>query len=331
MRAPPARLTNLTLLAALLVTFATGLGAVATGSEHGRWVVIGHGIAGMAVILLIPWKSRIVQAGLRTARRSRWASLTLAGLTAATLLFGLGYTTGLISEVGGIRGMWLHIAAALVLVPLALWHVLARKARPKKTDLSRRTLLRTGAIGVAAAGLYGTAAAAVHLAQLPGTRRRFTGSYLAKGMPVTSWLDDQIPTIDPAQWRLTVVDARGRRELTLQDLTQHHVRLRATLDCTSGWYAHEEWTGVPVDALIREVGTARSLYVHSVTGYGISLPLEGGLLLATGVGGAPLTPGHGYPLRLVAQGRRGFWWVKWVDRIELQDTPWWWQPPFPIT
>jgi len=41
--------------------------------------------------------------------------------------------------------------------------------------------------------------------------------------------------------------------------------------------------------------------------------------------------GHGYPLRLAAPGRRGYWWVKWVDRIELQATPWWWQPRFPVT
>jgi DMSO/TMAO reductase YedYZ molybdopterin-dependent catalytic subunit len=53
--------------------------------------------------------------------------------------------------------------------------------------------------------------------------------------------------------------------------------------------------------------------------------------LATRVGGAPLAARHGFPLRLVAPGRRGFWWVKWVERIELQPTPWWWQPPFPLT
>ncbi|MGH2675460.1 MAG: molybdopterin-dependent oxidoreductase, partial [Actinomycetota bacterium] len=45
----------------------------------------------------------------------------------------------------------------------------------------------------------------------------------------------------------------------------------------------------------------------------------------------PLDPGHGYPARIVAPGRRGFWWVKWVERVELSPVPWWWQWPFPLT
>jgi len=37
---------------------------------------------------------------------------------------------------------------------------------------------------------------------------------------------------------------------------------------------------------------------------------------------AVVTPaGHGAPVRLVAPGRRGFIWVKWVTRIELHDEP----------
>jgi len=152
-------------------------------------------------------------------------------------------------------------------------------------------------------------------------------------MPTTSWLDDVPPEVDPATWRLVVADADGERELSLDELSRHDARLRATLDCTSGWYAHQDWEGVPVAALVRNTGAAGSLHVHSSTGYWIQFPIGDldRLLLATRAGGAPLSVGHGFPVRLVAPGRRGFWWVKWVDRIELRSTPWWWQPPFPVT
>jgi DMSO/TMAO reductase YedYZ molybdopterin-dependent catalytic subunit len=338
MRSPPTRLTNTALLAALVLAFGTGVGAVATGSPPGRWVVIGHGVAGVVVVLLIPWKSRIVRRGARRARSSRWASYTLAALCLITLALGFGYASGLVRSVFGTAGMWLHVAAGLSLVPLVVWHSLARRARPRRADLSRRTLLRAGALVGLAAGGYAAVTVAVRLSGLPGAQRRFTGSYQSgsfspAAMPNTIWLDDGVPDVDPVAWRLTISDARGEYVLPLTDLATQSRRLRATLDCTSGWYAVQDWTGVPVNLLIREVGQARSLVVRSMTGYWVRFPVHDldHLLLATGVGDEQLSAGHGFPLRLVAPGRRGYWWVKWVDRIELQTAPWWWQPPFPIT
>jgi len=72
--------------------------------------------------------------------------------------------------------------------------------------------------------------------------------------------------------------------------------------------------------------------VTSRTGYARRFPVRDvpHLLLATGYEGRPLAARHGSPARLVAPGRRGFWWVKWVTGIEVSDLPWWRQSPFPL-
>src|SRR6201994_2066441 len=114
---PPGRQTNQALLVVLLFAFGTGVATVAIGAPDGAWVAIGHGICGMAVVLLIPGKSRVVRGGLLRARLSRWLSLVLAALALITLIAGLGYATGLMRSIAGKTGLWLHIAVALALVP----------------------------------------------------------------------------------------------------------------------------------------------------------------------------------------------------------------------
>ena len=271
------------------------------------------------------------------ARLSRWLSLLLAALALIALIAGLGYAIGLVRSIAGESGLWLHIAVALALVPLVVWHVLARRIRPRRTDLSRRTLLRAGVLATGLVGLYAASEAAIRALGLPGTRRRFTGSYETasfrpEAMPSTSWLLDAVPNVDPDRWRLTIKDAQGSRELTLVQLAAFTTQVRATLDCTSGWYSQQDWTSVPLGTLLhrgpksRACTRTRSLATGSVSRFTTWDLLQ----LATGVGGAPLSADHGFPLRLVAPGRRGYWWVKWVDRIELQATPSWWQPLFPV-
>lgn len=109
--------------------------------------------------------------------------------------------------------------------------------------------------------------------------------------------------------------------------------MTATIDCTGGWYAELDWSGRSLVSVVGAVPhDARSVVVRSATGYARRFPIADldRLLLATRYEHEPLRAGHGAPVRLVAPGRRGFWWVKWVVSVEVDTTPWWQQPPYPV-
>ncbi len=329
------RRTNLALAVLLGIAAVSGVVAFGIGTAWVRPVLVGHGLAAVAIVLLAPWKTAIARRGLKRQRDGSPLSILLAALVVVTLISGIAHSVFNVMAVGPITIMQVHVVAAVSAVIAGAVHVWQRPQRLRASDLSRRNFLRTGALaGVAAFGYIAVEATAKGTG-LPGGTRRFTGSHERGSfdppqMPVTSWLNDTPPTLGTAH-RLTVTSPTGTQEMALDELMAFDDRVTATLDCTGGWYATQEWTGVRLDRLIEATGS--SVRVVAATGYERRFPVAdvGNLLLATHVGGRPLSVGHGAPLRLVAPGRRGFWWVKWVSEIVIDDRPAWWQPPFPLT
>ncbi|MBA3552167.1 MAG: molybdopterin-dependent oxidoreductase [Actinobacteria bacterium] len=332
------RRTNLALLVLLASCLVTGGLAFGLGSGWGAWAVMAHGVLAIGIVLLSPWKSAIARRGLRRTRPHSFASIALAVVTAVTLASGLAHSTGVLISAGPVTAMQVHVTAAVVAMGLGLVHVSTRRVRWRRTDVRRRNLLRAAGLAGGSLAAYGALAGVVRVIRTPGAERRFTGSFergslRPDAMPITQWLDDRVPQVDVAGWRLAVGGGGETATFSLETLEGMREPVEATLDCTGGWYAMQRWEGVRLDRLLGNVGERRSILVRSVTGYARRYPFRDAarLWLATRVGGLPISPGHGAPARIVAPNRRGFWWVKWVRSVEVSDVPWWWQPPFPLT
>jgi hypothetical protein len=344
-----ARAVNVAILLLLAFELATGLGSFLVGDPGGRWLFWSHRAGGLALVVLLLWKAGIA------ARSYRRRGVTVgSGFSAVVGVIFLGsLATGLLwASVAlpwvpvPVLGSWtvlsLHVALSLLLVPLFVVHLGLRWPRPGREDLiGRRAVLRM--LGLLAIGLVlWRIQEVISALGAPSGARRFTGSreeasFAGNLHPFTNWLSDPIPRIDPARWRL---DIRGEvaRETTLsyeEVLALGGAVRRATLDCTGGWYTVQRWSGVPVAVLLERAGMkdgARSLLFRSATGYSRRFPLEraNDLLLATHVGDEALSAGHGFPLRLVAPGHRGYAWVKWVSEVEVSRDPEWLEPPLPL-
>jgi DMSO/TMAO reductase YedYZ molybdopterin-dependent catalytic subunit len=328
------RRTNLALAVLLPLAVLTGLFANTIGTRWGIPPAAVHGMVALAVLVVSPWKSLVVRRGYGKRRRSAVVSTALLLVVATTLATGLVHATGFRGRLGPLTVMQVHIGGALIALVLAFVHARSHPVRPRAADLDRRAFLSGAGVAVAATAGWLAIEGGLDVLGWSGGRRRFTGSHERASfqparMPVTSWFDDRVQHVDATAWSVAIDGRRlGPEELAVLP----HDDVTAVLDCTSGWYSEQVWTGVRLDRLLEADG-ARSVAVVSVTGYGRRFPAGDlqNLWLVTHVGGRPLSAGHGFPARLVAPGRRGFWWVKWVDVIESSDTPWWAQLPFPAT
>jgi Oxidoreductase molybdopterin binding domain len=318
----------------LLGAVASGLTAWAVGTGWSRVATAVHAVCGFTVVVLAAAKARgSVRVGMRRRRPSRWLSALFGGLVVATISLGVLHATGLWFGVGYWSALWTHFLLAFVLLPFLVWHLVSRPDRPKFADLDRRAVLRGGVALSVGAAVYGAQEAAVRVAGLAGGDRRFTGSHEVGSfdpirMPTVSWIDDEAPaSTDAADWRLDVLS----ETLDVHDLSASARPFTATLDCTGGWWSTQAWDTVPVRELLGD-RSSRSVKVTSSTGYSRLFPLSDvdDLYLAVGYAGQPLRRRHGAPVRLIAPGRRGPWWIKWVTSVQLDDRPWWLQTPFPF-
>jgi hypothetical protein len=327
----------------LPVAFATGWLAFGTGTLWpARIVTVGHAVVGIAVLALVPWKQLIARRGLvRPGGRSgvvvKASSIALASLVLLSLVAGFAHSYVGPRTYFGVTAMQVHVGAAIAAAPLFVAHVFTRPQRVRATDLSRRNALRLGALLGVGAAVFAAAEGLAVIGRLPGRRRRATGSYDTgtddpAAMPLTSWLFDKIPDIDPADYAVSVRVGGAPRSVAYEELNAGTDEIRAILDCTGGWYAAQTWRGVRLDRLLGDIPTGHVIVVTSTTGYARRFPAAEAsrLWLATSMAGVPLEPGHGAPARLVAPGRRGFWWVKWVASIETVAGADWWQSPFPL-
>ena len=334
---------NILLLLFLFLELVSGYFGLTSGSDERAFNIQIHRIAGYGILLVAAWKVLNVLRSLRWPRAGsvRVASLALVVGLVATMALGLVWSIGGSYRWWLFSGMSWHIYAGAAIVPLLAWHSWYMLSKfPIAVWVERRLAIR--ALGLAVAGFVGwqlverTASAA----ELAGSERRFTGSYdqgrfTGNAFPRVSWLNDNPSRIDLSSWRLAITGSIDR-PVTLEyaDLESHD-EVTATLDCTGGWHTTQNWSGVSLADILELAGTstrARSIVVRSVTGYYRRFAMRDveGLILATHVTGEQLSHGHGFPVRLVAPGRRGFEWVKWVTEIEVDETPSWWQPPLPL-
>lgn len=337
---PPPRLVDWSLLSVVVLQVLTGFVSFTIGSPAGWPVFWLHRILGVTFLAFLGFKLARVRHRLTRPEEWRWSTLVSVLTLLATigaLATGVAWVFGLDVRLAYWTLLSVHVGFGLALLPLLAWHLSSRFRLPRRRDFEgRRTTLRYAALLLGGAVTYRSQELANRVLDTPGRDRRFTGSQPREGdgngsFPVTSWVADDPDPLDRAAWTLTVAgEVETPLEYAYDELAGGSEETRivgdgeeALLDCTSGWYTVQRWRGIRVGDLLDRAGVreeARFVRFVSVTGYRWSLPIEEAreALLATHVGEERLSHGHGAPMRLVAPGRRGFQWVKWVHRVEIR-------------
>jgi DMSO/TMAO reductase YedYZ molybdopterin-dependent catalytic subunit len=226
--------------------------------------------------------------------------------------------------------------------------------------LSRRGLITTGlataagASGLAVAarladryglippdhgGIYGVGETLTYTAQRllmanHSLAREFDRSQITKSVPI----DGKPPENENyqrlldggfADWRLQVDGLVARPALfSLAELKSFPSRTQITHQaCEEGWSFIAEWTGVPLAYVLHRAGVlpqARyvAYFAFDDSWDSVDMPeaLHPQTLLAYGMNGQELPPGHGAPLRMKVPRQLGYKNVKFLARMTVTDS-----------
>jgi DMSO/TMAO reductase YedYZ molybdopterin-dependent catalytic subunit len=161
------------------------------------------------------------------------------------------------------------------------------------------------------------------------------GQYLTEKWPVLH--AGPVPKADLATWDLKVF-GEVERPLTLSwdDLLALPSReITVDIHCVTRWSRFDTtFKGVHWSELAKLVSpkpSARFVVAHAEQGFTANVPIaaieDANALVAYEADGAPLTPDHGWPVRLVIPSRYFWKSAKWLRGLELldHDEPGFWE------
>jgi len=159
------------------------------------------------------------------------------------------------------------------------------------------------------------------------------GQYLTEKWPVLH--AGSVPEVDLGTWDFRIF-GEVEQPLTLgwEELRELSAReVTVDIHCVTRWSRFDtRFRGVhwsELAKLVRPKPTARFVVAHAEQGFTANVPVEAieddRALIAYEADGAPLTPDHGWPLRLVVPTRYFWKSAKWLRALELRSTD---QPGF---
>lgn len=160
------------------------------------------------------------------------------------------------------------------------------------------------------------------------------GQYITEKWPVLH--AGSVPKIDIAQWELRIWGEVGApATLTYEQLTALPVsEVVRDIHCVTRWsrfdlpYRGVHWRELA--KLVAPTADARFVVAHA-PGFTANIPIEAieddGALICWEADGGPLTPDHGYPVRLMIPSKYFWKSTKWLTGLELlaHDKPGFWE------